>query len=57
MATYDQLTERPSFGVEPETGAVDFVMPDGEAWFANSGVGVCLNTERPGVADCRVLSG
>ncbi|WP_329625584.1 SUKH-4 family immunity protein [Streptomyces sp. NBC_01255] len=35
--------ERSSFGVEPKTGAVYFVMPDGEAWFANSGVGVWLN--------------
>lgn len=32
-----------SFGVEPETGTVHFVMPDGEAWFANSGVGVWLD--------------
>ncbi|MFE5896462.1 SUKH-4 family immunity protein [Streptomyces sp. NPDC056488] len=35
--------ERSSFGVEPETGAVYFVMPDGEAWFADSGVGVWLD--------------
>ncbi|MFJ8140890.1 SUKH-4 family immunity protein [Streptomyces sp. NPDC096013] len=35
--------ERSWFGAEPETGAVYFVMPDGEAWFANSGVGVWLN--------------
>ncbi|MFD6994674.1 SUKH-4 family immunity protein [Streptomyces sp. NPDC059943] len=35
--------ERSSFGVEPEAGAVYFVTPDGEAWFANSGVGVWLD--------------
>jgi hypothetical protein len=35
--------ERSWFGVEPETGAVYFVMPDGEALFANSGVGVWLD--------------
>ncbi|MGW1846865.1 SUKH-4 family immunity protein [Streptomyces sp. NPDC001966] len=35
--------ERSSFGVEPETGAVYFVMPDGQAWFANSGVDVWLD--------------
>lgn len=34
--------EQSSFGIEAETGAVYFVMPDGEAWFANSGVGVWL---------------
>ncbi|MFF5706591.1 SUKH-4 family immunity protein [Streptomyces sp. NPDC012794] len=39
----DDQAERSSFGVEPETGAVYFVMPDGEAWFANSGVGVWLD--------------
>ncbi|MEU4272952.1 SUKH-4 family immunity protein [Streptomyces sp. NPDC026092] len=39
----DDQAERSSFGVEPETGAVHFVMPDREAWFANSGVGVWLN--------------
>ncbi|MER6349313.1 SUKH-4 family immunity protein [Streptomyces sp. NPDC001595] len=33
-----EAEERSSFGVEPETGAVYFVLPDGEAWFANSGV-------------------
>ncbi|MFF5809800.1 hypothetical protein [Streptomyces sp. NPDC012746] len=31
------------FGVEPEPGAVYFVMPDREAWFANSGVAVWLD--------------
>ncbi|MGW5569297.1 SUKH-4 family immunity protein [Streptomyces tendae] len=36
-------TERSRFGLEPETGAVYFVMPDREAWFANSGVGVWLD--------------
>ncbi|MFJ3899811.1 SUKH-4 family immunity protein [Streptomyces sp. NPDC090083] len=35
--------ERSWFGVEAETGAVYFVMPDGEAWFANSGVDVWLD--------------
>lgn len=39
----DDSAARSSFGVEPETGAIYFVMPDGEAWFANSGVGVWLN--------------
>ncbi|MEU5324473.1 SUKH-4 family immunity protein [Streptomyces sp. NPDC021056] len=39
----EEPTERSSFGVEPETGAVYFVTPDGEAWFANSGVGVWLS--------------
>ncbi|MDX3573760.1 SUKH-4 family immunity protein [Streptomyces sp. ID05-47C] len=39
----DDQAERSSFGVEPETGVVYFVMPDGEAWFANSGVGVWLD--------------
>ncbi|MGI5171194.1 SUKH-4 family immunity protein [Spirillospora sp. CA-253888] len=43
QADPDVQTERSSFGVEPETGAVYFVMPDGEAWFANSGVGVWLD--------------
>lgn len=35
--------ERSWFGVEPETGSVYFVMPDGEAWFANSGIDVWLD--------------
>ncbi|MFJ6372247.1 SUKH-4 family immunity protein [Streptomyces virginiae] len=35
--------QRSWFGVEPETGAVHFVMPDGEACFANSGVDVWLD--------------
>ncbi|MFI9121330.1 SUKH-4 family immunity protein [Streptomyces bikiniensis] len=39
----DDQAERSSFGVEPETGAVCFVTPDGEAWFVNSGVGVWLD--------------
>ncbi|MFE5806748.1 SUKH-4 family immunity protein [Streptomyces sp. NPDC056491] len=34
---------RSSFGVEPVTGAVYFVAPDGEARFANSGVGLWLD--------------
>ncbi|MEU4149390.1 SUKH-4 family immunity protein [Streptomyces sp. NPDC026659] len=40
----DGAAERASFGVEPETGAVYFVMPGGAARFANSGVGVWLET-------------
>jgi hypothetical protein len=43
QADPDDQAERSSFGVEPETGTVYFVMPDGEAWFANSGVGVWLD--------------
>ncbi|WP_223772444.1 SUKH-4 family immunity protein [Streptomyces sp. 135] len=43
QADPDDQAERPSFGVEPETGAVYFVMPNGEAWFANSGVDVWLD--------------
>ncbi|MFL9659735.1 SUKH-4 family immunity protein [Streptomyces sp. PB17] len=43
QADPDDQAERSSFGVEPETGAVYFVMPDGEAWFANSGVDVWLD--------------
>ncbi|MFJ6427001.1 SUKH-4 family immunity protein [Streptomyces hydrogenans] len=43
QADPDDQAERSSFGVEPETGAVYFVMPDGEAGFANSGVGVWLD--------------
>lgn len=43
QADPDEPAERSSFGVEPETGAVYFVMPDGEAWFTNSGVGVWLD--------------
>ncbi|MEV5146937.1 SUKH-4 family immunity protein [Streptomyces sp. NPDC052727] len=39
----DTPAERSWFGVEPETGEVCFVMPDGEAWFANSGVDVWLD--------------
>ncbi|MGW9448751.1 SUKH-4 family immunity protein [Streptomyces sp. NPDC055632] len=39
----DDQAERSSFCVEPETGAVYFVTPDGEAWFANSDVGVWLD--------------
>jgi hypothetical protein len=42
QADPDDQTERSSFGVEPETGAVYFVMPDGAAWFADSGVDVWL---------------
>ncbi|WP_406331932.1 SUKH-4 family immunity protein [Streptomyces sp. NBC_00203] len=40
----DVPMERSSFGVEPETGAVYYVMPDGEAWFANSTLGLWLHT-------------
>ncbi|MFF9162184.1 SUKH-4 family immunity protein [Streptomyces longwoodensis] len=43
QADADDQAERSSFGVEPETGAVYFVTPDGEAWFANSGVDVWLD--------------
>ncbi|MFE1269861.1 SUKH-4 family immunity protein [Streptomyces sp. NPDC058757] len=43
QADPDDQAERSSFGVEPETGAVYFVMPDGEAWFANSSVNAWLN--------------
>ncbi|MEU9858918.1 SUKH-4 family immunity protein [Streptomyces sp. NPDC047974] len=43
QADPDDEAEQSSFGVEPETGTVYFVMPDGEAWFANSGVGVWLD--------------
>ncbi|MFD5897720.1 SUKH-4 family immunity protein [Streptomyces sp. NPDC060366] len=43
QADLDDQDERSSFGVEPEAGAVYFVTPDGEAWFANSGVGVWLD--------------
>ncbi|MER8034870.1 hypothetical protein [Streptomyces hydrogenans] len=42
QADPDDQAARSSFGVEPETGAVYFVMPDGEAWFANPGVAVWL---------------
>jgi hypothetical protein len=38
----DAPAEPSSFGIEPETGAVYFVMPGGEAWFANSSVGAWL---------------
>ncbi len=43
QADPDEPAERSSFGVEPQTGAVYFVTPDGEAWFANSGVDVWLD--------------
>ncbi|MFE1478918.1 SUKH-4 family immunity protein [Streptomyces cyaneofuscatus] len=43
QADPDDQVERSSFGVEPETGAVYFVTPDGEARFANSVVGVWLD--------------
>lgn len=43
QADPDEPAERSSFGVEPETGAVYFGMPDGEAWFANSSVDVWLD--------------
>ena len=32
-----------SFGAEPGTGAVYFVKPDGEAWFANSSIDAWLD--------------
>ncbi|MCX5096545.1 SUKH-4 family immunity protein [Streptomyces sp. NBC_00365] len=34
----------PSFGVAPETGAVYYVMPPGDAWFANSSIELWLRT-------------
>lgn len=43
LADIDDQAERSSFGVEPDTGTVYLVMPDGEAWFANSSVGEWLN--------------
>ncbi|MEV5783931.1 SUKH-4 family immunity protein [Streptomyces sp. NPDC052287] len=43
QADLDEPAERSLFGVEPETGVVYFVMPDGEAWFANSSVDVWLD--------------
>lgn len=43
QADPDDQAARSSFGVEPVTGAVYFVMPDGEAWFANSGVDLWLD--------------
>ncbi|MEU3082940.1 hypothetical protein ABZ697_21685 [Streptomyces albidoflavus] len=39
QADPDAPAERPSFGGEPETGPLPFVLPDGEARFANSGTG------------------
>ncbi|WP_225638564.1 SUKH-4 family immunity protein [Streptomyces solaniscabiei] len=33
-----------SFGVEPGTGRVYYVLPDGEAWFANSSIGLWLRS-------------
>ncbi|MFI6698959.1 SUKH-4 family immunity protein [Streptomyces sp. NPDC050509] len=33
-----------AFGVEPDTGKVYYVLPDGEAWFANSSIDVWLQT-------------
>jgi hypothetical protein len=43
QADPDDQAARSSFGVEPETGTVYFVVPDGEAWFANSGVSLWLD--------------
>ncbi|MFJ8133819.1 SUKH-4 family immunity protein [Streptomyces hydrogenans] len=43
QADLDDPAGRSSFGVEPETGAVHYVMPNGEAWFAHSGVGAWLD--------------
>ncbi|MFD9223519.1 SUKH-4 family immunity protein [Streptomyces sp. NPDC060064] len=41
----DGPTEQPSsFGVDPETGAVFYVMPPGDAWFANSSIDLWLRT-------------
>ncbi|MFI1176808.1 SUKH-4 family immunity protein [Streptomyces melanogenes] len=33
-----------AFGAEPGTGAVHYVLPDGEAWFANSSVALWLQS-------------
>jgi hypothetical protein len=33
-----------SFGAEPDTGKVFYVLPDGEAWFANSSISLWLRT-------------
>ncbi|MGP4103554.1 SUKH-4 family immunity protein [Nonomuraea sp. KM90] len=33
-----------AFGAEPHTGRVCYVLPDGEAWFANSTIGHWLRT-------------
>lgn len=33
-----------AFGVEPDTGKVHYVLPDGEAWFANSSIDLWLQT-------------
>ncbi|MET9515931.1 SUKH-4 family immunity protein [Streptomyces sp. NPDC002994] len=33
-----------TFGVEPDTGRVYYVLPGGEAWFANSSIGLWLQT-------------
>jgi hypothetical protein len=33
-----------AFGAEPHTGKVFYVLPDGEAWFANSTIGLWLRT-------------
>lgn len=43
QADPDDQAERSSFGLEPETGVVYFVTPEGEAWFANSAVDVWLD--------------
>ncbi|MFG3142760.1 SUKH-4 family immunity protein [Streptomyces sp. NPDC048211] len=43
QADPDEPVEWSSFGVGPETGAVYFVMPDGEACLANSSVSVWLD--------------
>ena len=33
-----------SFGAEPETGIVYYVLPDGQAWFGNSSIDHWLRT-------------
>ncbi|MEV7887002.1 SUKH-4 family immunity protein [Streptomyces sp. NPDC002817] len=43
QADPDEPAEQSSFGIEPQTGAVYFVMPGGEAWFANSSVDAWLD--------------
>ncbi|MFC9028990.1 hypothetical protein [Streptomyces arboris] len=43
QADPDDQAEQSSFGVEPVTGTVHFVLPERRAWFANSGVGAWLD--------------
>src|SRR5688572_3357363 len=43
QADPDEPADRSSCGVEPETGTVYYVMPDGEAWSGDSSVDVWLD--------------